>query len=92
MEENSALKRREAALQSAVGSLAGSVSAVTNAVLVSTTAEAVGVLHATVRPDGVTPSIPNHKSFLVRMQQREAAVQVRRVRETSSMLLCLRRV
>jgi hypothetical protein len=78
-QENSTLKRREAALQSAVSSLAGSVSAATKAVLVSSEAEAADALRTTLEsssPD-VRCSISDHKSFLLRMQQREAAVQVR---------------
>jgi len=85
VQENAELKRREAALQSAVGSLAGSVSAATTAVLVSSAADAADVRHATVRPHSPeTPSgsswagcsFVDHKDFLLRMQQREAAVQV----------------
>jgi hypothetical protein len=79
VQENSELKRREAALQSAVSSLAGSVSAATKAVLVSSSVDAADALHATFRPASpdVRFSISDYKGFLLRMQQREAAVQVR---------------
>lgn len=78
VQENAELKRREAALQSAVSSLAGSVSAATKAVLVSSSVDAADALHATFRPASpdVRFSISDYKGFLLRMQQREAAVQV----------------
>lgn len=77
--ENSLLRRREAALQSAVTSLAGSVSAATQAVMVTSAADPAAALRATARaqPSDLRCSISDHKKFLLRMQQREAAVQVR---------------
>jgi hypothetical protein len=85
-QENAALKRREAALQSAVSSLAGSVSAATRAVLVSSAGDdAPGAMRAALRPcSPYSCSIADHKSFLRHMQQREAAVQVRGLRPSTT--------